>query len=183
MTRFSQYLAVLASTNKLTSGIQWLFYPGMLSESTLKWWGDFGTRAAAHEGIDITFYRTLDHQMHHLAAGACVPAWSAGTVINVCEDFLGQSLVVAVAGDPSAPTRMLEVFSHLTPSRGIAPGTPVGPGQVIARLADTRARGSALLPHLHLSCIEVDARIPAHVLNWSFFPVRENLTMINPVFA
>lgn len=183
MTRFSQYLRVLASTNGLAAGIEWLFYPGMLSESTLKWWGDLKKRAAAHEGIDITFYRTRDQQIHHLAAGATVPAWSAGTVINVCEDFLGQSLVVAPVGNLSGPTRMLEVFSHLTPCKGIAPGIPVKQGQVIARLADTRARGSVLLPHLHLSCIEVESHIPAHVLNWSFFPVRENLSVINPVFA
>lgn len=183
MTCFRHYLTVLASINGLAADTQWVFYPGMLSESNLKWWGDFGNRPASHEGVDITLYRTRDRQIHHLTAGAPVPAWSAGTVVNVCEDFLGLSLVVAVQGNPDGHTRVLEVFSHLEPCNSIARGSLVKPGQVIGSLADTRARGSLLLPHLHLSCMEVESRIPAHALNWSFFPVRENLSVINPVFA
>ena len=31
----------------------WVFHPGMLMGSNAKWWGDFGTRHASHEGIDI----------------------------------------------------------------------------------------------------------------------------------
>ncbi len=58
MSVFSQYLAAIASANGLEQDIEWLFYPGMLPDSRLKWWGDFRNRPTEHEGIDICFTGT-----------------------------------------------------------------------------------------------------------------------------
>ncbi len=182
MTGFRQYLAALASVNRLGTDVSWLFYPGMLPDSPFKWWGDFGRRPASHEGIDICFYRIRNGPVRSLPAGALVPAWSTGTVINVCEDFLGKSLVVAPEPAPSTETRVLEVYSHLSVPDEFSPGTCVKTGQIIARTADTHARGSVLCPHLHLSCLEVPAHIPAHRLDWSLFPRRDTVNVLHPVF-
>ena len=183
MTRFKQYLSSIASANNLKDGIEWVFYPGMLLDSKSKWWGDFKTRHAAHEGIDICFFRTFDKTIRCLKPGAVVPAWSTGTVINLCEDFLGHTLVVEPENTAGGPTRMLEVFSHLAPCEGITPGTRVSAGRIIARTFDTRTKGLPLLPHLHVSCIEVASHIPFEALNWSLFPLREKVNVINPVFV
>jgi hypothetical protein len=182
MTRFAQYLAALASANNLEDGIEWLFYPGMLPESNRKWWGDFTNRHAAHEGIDICFYKNRNKKIRSLGPGAAIPAWSAGTVVNVCEDFLGRTLVVEPKNFSGTATRVVEVFSHLDPCEGIAIGTRVAAGRIIARTSDTRARGSVLLPHLHLSCIEVLQQMPVQSLDWSLFPFREKVNLLNPVF-
>ncbi len=182
MSDFTQYLAALASANRLGHDIEWVFYPGMLPESRLKWWGDFTTRPAAHEGIDICFYRTRTGQIRHLPPGAPVPAWSSGTVLNICDDFLGNTLVVAPESVASGGTRVLEVYSHLSVCETIRPGSGLQTGQIIARIADTHAIGSVLSPHLHLSCIEVPAHIPSDALNWSLFPRREKVNVMNPVF-
>ena len=184
MHRFKRYLADLAAANNLADLTDWLFFPGMLAESHSKWWGDFKTRPTAHEGIDICFYRTRNGQIRHLHAGATVPAWSDGTVLNICDDLLGQSLVVAPGEKSStSATRVLEVFSHLVPLESITPGARVHSGQVIAGIAEPRAKKSILLPHLHLSCIEVPSHFPIEALDWSLFPFRENINVINPVFA
>jgi hypothetical protein len=183
MHRFKKYLDDLAGANSLEDLADWVFFPGMLPESKSKWWGDFKTRPTAHEGIDICFYRTRDGRIHHLHAGATVPAWSDGTVVNICDDFLGRSLVVAPEQNSFCDTRVLEVFSHLVPLETITPGARVQAGQVIAVIADPRARGSVLLPHLHLSCIEVPSHVPVQALDWSLFPFRENVNVINPVFV
>jgi hypothetical protein len=182
MPGFRQYLAAVASANRLGSDVEWLFYPGMLLDSRLKWWGNFGYRQAAHEGIDICFYRIRTGPVRPLPAGAMVPAWSAGTVINVCDDFMGRSLVVETGVDPSNKTRILEIYAHLSVSDQVAPGTRVQTGQIIARTAIVHATKSVLPPHLHLSCIEAPAAIPGHALNWSFFPGRENINVLPPVF-
>jgi hypothetical protein len=182
MSGFRQYLGAVASANQLGSDVEWLFYPGMLWDSRLKWWGDFRYRPAAHEGIDICFYRTRTGPVRHLPAGALVPAWSSGTVMNVCEDFLGRSLVVETGINSSDDTRILEIYAHLSVSEEFTPGIQVQTGQAIARIADTHARGSVLPPHLHLSCIEVPASIPGHELNWSLFPRRHKVNVLPPVF-
>jgi hypothetical protein len=183
MQRFKQYLADLAAANNLADLTDWLFFPGMLAESRSKWWGDFKTRPTAHEGIDICFYRPRHSPIRHLNAGAAIPAWSDGTVLNICNDFLGQSVVVAPEKYNASATRVLEVFSHLVPLENITPGARVHKGQVIAGIADPRAGGSILLPHLHLSCIEVPSHVPVRALDWSLFPLREHINVINPVFA
>ncbi|HKL00011.1 MAG TPA: hypothetical protein VJ943_07140 [Desulfotignum sp.] len=183
MTRFTQYLSSIASANHLGDDIEWVFYPGMLPDSSRKWWGDWQTRPAAHEGIDICFFRTPDKTIQQLAPGALVPAWSPGTVVNLCEDFLGHSLVVVPDHTTGGSTRVLEVFSHLAPCDGITPGTRVTAGRIIARTFDTRTTGSPLLSHLHVSCLEVESHIPFAALNWSLFPQREKVHVINPVFA
>lgn len=182
MSCFRQYLAAVASASHLGHDLEWLFYPGMLPDSRLKWWGDFGNRPAAHEGIDICFYRHRTGPILSLLSGAPVPAWSSGTVINVCDDFLGRSLVVETETHPSNDTRILEIYAHLSVSEEISPGTRIQTGQIIARIADTHALGSVLPPHLHLSCIEVLASIPGHELNWSLFPRRDKANVIHPVF-
>lgn len=182
MSNFKQYLAAVASANRLGPDIEWVFHPGMLPESRRKWWGDFKTRPAAHEGIDICFYRTGTGPIRQLPAGARVPAWSSGTVLNICDDFLGTTLVVAPQAFVSERTRILEVYSHLSVCDEITPGTGLGAGQIIAQTADTHATGSVLPPHLHLSCIEVPAHIQADALNWTLFPRRDNVNVINPVF-
>lgn len=182
MSGFKQYLAAMASANRLGHDIEWVFYPGMLPESRLKWWGDFKNRPGAHEGIDICFYRTRFGQIRHLPAGALVPAWSSGTVLNICDDFLGNTLVVAPEPFVSEITQVLEVYSHLSVCDDISPGTELRAGQIIAKTADTNAIGSVLSPHLHLSCIEVPAHIRASALNWSLFPWREKVNVMNPVF-
>ncbi len=70
----------------------------------------------------------------------------------------------------SRGTRILEIYAHVSVCDGITPGTRIQTGQTIASIADTSATGSVLPPHLHLSCIEVPAHIPAGQLNWSFSP-------------
>jgi hypothetical protein len=182
MNRFARYLQILSEANHLGDGIEWLFYPGMLAESHCKWWGNFKRRHAAHEGIDICFYRARDGRIHHLEAGAAVPAWSDATILNICDDFLGRTLVVEPEKNQSGATRVLEIFSHLETGSTLTPGTRVKAGRIIARTSDTRAKRSSLLPHLHLSCIEVAPHIPVQDLNWSLFPLRERASIINPVF-
>ncbi len=182
MSGFKQYLAAVASANRLGPDIEWVFHPGMLPESRRKWWGDFKTRPAAHEGIDICFYRTRTGPVRQLPAGARVPAWSSGTVLNICNDFLGTTLVMAPEIFMSESTRILEVYSHLYVCDEITPGSHLRTGQIIARTADTHATGSVLPPHLHLSCIEVPASICTSEMNWTLFPRRDKVNVLNPVF-
>jgi Peptidase family M23 len=181
MKRFTRYLADLARVNGLKEGTQWLFYPGMLQESFDKWWANFGRRPAAHEGIDICYFRQ-EKKMTHLADSLLIPAMEDGIVLNQCDDFLGQSLVISHDGFNHFSQRVVFVYSHLAVEKEIVPGGRVEKGQIIARVFDTGKIGSKLLPHLHLSCVELMEKTPLKDLNWHLFSNRDKIHLINPVF-
>lgn len=161
--------------------VTWLFYPGMLQESCDKWWDDFGRRPAAHEGIDICFFRQ-GRKITPLAKNAQIPAMDKGVILNRCEDFLGESLVIAHGGEDLLFPEVVFVYSHLKIEMNMNPGCRVEKGQIIARVFDTSQKQSKLLPHLHLSCIELMEKIPLDDLNWNLFSDRKKINLINPVF-
>lgn len=182
MRRFHRYLRRLAAANGLGSDVCWLFFPGMLPESRDKWWGDFKYRAALHEGIDICYYADDTGTVRWFGPEIRVPAFSTGIVRNICKDFLGESIVVEPDRESPPCSRVLMVYAHILPAPGIYPGCRVEKGQVIARVSDTTAQGSPLLPHLHLSCVETRRDTPFDRLDWQLFPLREKVNLINPVF-
>ena len=181
MKQSTRYLAELARVNGLTQETEWCFYPGMLQESFDKWWDDFGSRPKAHEGIDICYFRQ-GKKMGHLAANLVVPAMDDGIVLNRCDDFLGQSLVISQDGFNHFSPGVILVYSHLAIKKEIIPGCRVEKGQILARVFDTRKKRSKLLPHLHLSCVELAEKTPLKDLNWHLFSNRDKIQLINPFF-
>ncbi len=192
MKAFPRYLDQIARVNGLalrntgtdtSSGktkITWVFYPGMLQDSPDKWWADFGLRHAMHEGIDICFYKN-NSRISALPPGTRVPAMFDGTLINVADDLLGQSMVISYNSGVKEKNLVM-VYSHLDVDGWLTPGTRISQGQIIARTFDTRIKKSKLLPHIHLSCMIVPEGMPPKALNWSLFPDRKQVEYINPVF-
>ncbi len=190
MKAFSRYLHQIARTNGLllpgNKDIAWLFYPGMLQDSPDKWWADFGLRHAIHEGIDICFFR-VNNRETALPPGACVPAMFDGTLINVAEDLLGQSMVVSYTPPGLKPSEfedknLVMVYSHLEVDDDLTPGTLISRDRIIGKTYDTRIKKSRLLSHIHLSCMIVPGDVPRNALNWSLFPDRKQVEYINPIF-
>ncbi len=188
MKLFSDYLNTIARANGLGNSdglpakkVDWLFYTGMLPESREKWWADFSLRHAAHEGIDICFYRTGSH-IAALAPGARVPAMVGGIILNISNDLLGKSMAVSLdSGGAGADTPIL-VYSHLEPAPGLFPGDRISKGQIIANTFDARLKKSRLLSHLHLSCVLIPPPVENTALDWSLFANRNKVTYVNPVF-
>jgi len=181
MERFARYLVSLAHANGLRGEVSWLFYPGMLQESFDKWWDDFGTRPTAHEGVDICFFRE-DKKNCCLAKDALIPAMDKGVILNRCKDFLGESLVIAHDCFNHFSTRVLFVYSHLAIEKELLPGCRIEKGQIIAKVFDTSQKRSRLLPHLHLSCIELMGDTRQDALDWNLFSDRKKINLINPIF-
>ena len=201
---FTTYLATIARQNGLDRNgpVTWFFYDGMLFSSPAKWWGDFKIRASVHEGVDITYYTSGPHGA---AAGSpdgtkeckpvCtqgpfgirqfdpsirVPAFEAGRIINICRDFLGQTLVVEQPA-PASGFRVIFAYAHINPSHGLEPGMQIQKDQCIATVCDT-ARNPLLPPHLHFSCFEVPRSVPVENLNWDLFSKPGQIRMVNPAW-
>jgi len=187
MKIFSNYLNTIGRANGLGNGIdapqkdvEWFFYTGMLPESREKWWADFGRRHAAHEGIDICFYRA-GNRIAALVPGARVPALAGGTILNISNDMLGKSMAVSLDSGGAGEAPIL-VYSHLEPAPGLSIGDRIFKGQIIAQTFDARRKKSRLLSHLHLSCVLIPPYVENAALDWSLFANRDKVTYVNPIF-
>lgn len=189
MKNFIVYLETLSRINgffhDLTRGkgqkIQWLFHCGMLFSSKDKWWGDFQYRKSAHEGIDITYFRTDPDRLYQFDTSIQVPAMADGVVLNICDDFLGQTLVIRHECLTSVDRQVLFVYAHIQPDRLIKPGDVIKKNQIIASVCEP-LKNPQLPPHLHFSCFEVLKTVPSDHLNWDLFSKGLDVNMIPPLF-
>lgn len=208
--QFENFLKSISQINHLPlcrSG-EWLFYPGMLFGSSAKWWADWKTRYTAHEGIDIAFYRTMNGDIGSFNPYIAVPAMADGTILNICDDFLGQSVVIEHGWAGCTAHEMCDhekstvaaVYSHICieksltdryqlpeerlPQNILKAGMAVTKGQIIGRVADTSMKKSGILPHLHISIIEISVNTPFNELNWELFanPDCDSVRFLNPLW-
>ncbi|MFH2093884.1 MAG: M23 family metallopeptidase [Pseudomonadota bacterium] len=183
MEQFTTYLDTIARINALGNGkpVQWFFYPGMLFLSRAKWWGDFKTRASDHEGIDITYFKTDTDTLGHFDDSIKVPAIADGVILNICNDFLGQTLVVEYEKDQGSNYRGIVTYAHVETEPFVKIGVFIQKGTVIARVCKT-VKNPQLPPHLHFSCFQVCCDIASEDLNWNLFSKLNHIHLVNPVF-
>jgi hypothetical protein len=183
MSKFFNYLQAISRVNGLGNAleVQWLFHCGMLFSSMNKWWGNFQLRHSVHEGIDITYYKTQSGKMHCFDTSIRVPAMDSGVIINICNDFLGQTLVVEHRNSTRLDRPILFAYAHVIPEETLQPGHAIKKEEIIARVCSPY-RNPALPPHLHFSCFELARQVPPENLNWHFFSKSPEVNLIHPVF-
>lgn len=177
------YLDTIARINDLpisTPG-EWFFYQGMLFLSKKKWWADFGTRHANHEGIDIGLFKNRYGKIEWLDTSTRVPAMAEGEIVNVCPDLLGHTVVIKHCSN--RVSREVSVYSHLSVPSFIVPGKTVRQGEIIGNIADTTKNKSGLHCHLHLSLMEISNLIPDKDINWQVMgnPDNKMVKLFNPM--
>lgn len=184
MNRFSKYLDTLSHTNDLGKGrdIRWIFHGGMLFSSPDKWWGDFKRRASVHEGMDITYYSDSKGNIYQFDDSIRVPAMESGIVLNVCDDFLGSSIIIEPFREASLENfRILYVYAHTTPMSQVLNGAVIMENEVIAQVCKT-IKNPQLPPHLHFSCFEVPRALAPEMLSWQLFSKSKDIRLIHPLF-
>ncbi len=184
MKTFFDYLQTISHINHMGNGskIEWLFYCGMLFSSTDKWWGDFKQRHLPHEGIDICWYRSNQkEEINCFDTSTQIPAMANGTLLNICDDFLGKTLVVEHKPAIDSKYRIIFTYSHVLPEANLKDRQQIRKDQIIATVCDTN-KNPSLPPHLHFSCFEIAHDTPKHKLTWNLFSDRKKVKMIHPVF-
>ncbi len=187
MSKFSDYLQAISQVNDLPNGlengqsVQWLFHCGMLFSTKDKWWGDFKFRHAVHEGIDITYFRTNPADLQIFDKSIKVPAMDDGIIVNICDDFLGRTLVVEHENSFVFNRRILFAYAHIIPEKRLKIGQSIKKKEVIARVCDT-CKNPQLPPHLHFSCFEASRQVLPEHLNWNLFSGGRDVNLIHPVF-
>lgn len=158
----------------------WLFYPGMFFGDRNKWWGDGGKRSAPHEGVDLCFYRTSMGEQLRLDPASRIPAVAGGKVLRIIDDFLGKSIFIAQTDPTAGSCHIYTIYGHTRPLPGLAAGSTVGPGEMIASLSESGRPGGPG-PHLHLSLALISDNLPPERVTWARLSDPRLAVFLDPI--
>jgi hypothetical protein len=179
-TRFAE---ILIQKNALEKGgfKGWVFCPGMLFNSTDKWWGDQGKRDALHEGLDLCLYKDREDTILRLGEQTKVPVLYDGRVVGIIDDFLGESVIIEHLISDGHYNRLCTIYGHTIPGDTLYVGKIVKQGDVIATLADSSTFKIKIVPHLHISLGWTSKEISYDRLDWESIGAPNTLTLLDPL--
>jgi murein DD-endopeptidase MepM/ murein hydrolase activator NlpD len=175
-TGFSRYLL---GHNGLHGFREWVFRPGMLFSSRLKWWGEGGYRERPHEGLDLCSYRVEGGLVHSLGKNTWIPSVYDGEVVRVLRDFLGKSVFMRHGLRDTNGNVLHSVYGHIEPLSGVVMGRVFRQGEIIAALADTRDK--RIPPHLHVSVAWISPSLRPEELGWGMMLDARKARLIDPL--
>jgi hypothetical protein len=179
-TRFTEHLIRenrLDTHSPGTRGFaRWAFVPGMTFGSAVKWWNDPSQRDRPHEGIDLCLYQDRQGELNRLCEQARLPAMYGGTVVQLCDDFMGRSVMIEC--DLPGQGKLYAMYGHTVPRPDLAVGQAVCEGEVVAYLAPLPPRRTGILPHLHISLGWALGAVTHEKLDWETVP--DVLTLLDP---
>lgn len=144
----------------------WIFCPGMLFNSTDKWWGDQSQRDKPHEGLDLCFYEDREDTIRRLGEKVKIPVIYDGIVVRIIDDFLGKSVILEHVFPDRDNNRLCTIYGHTIPEDNLHVGKIVKEGDVIATLADSSRSKTNIFPHLHISIAWASKSISFDRLDW-----------------
>ena len=179
-TRFTEFLIQKNALGE--SGFKgWVFCPGMLFNSTDKWWDDLGKRDKPHEGLDLCLYKDRKDTILRLGEKAKVPVIYDGTVVGIVDDFLGKSVIIEHLFSDCSNNRLCSIYGHTIPEDHLHVGNIVKQGDVIATLADSTRSKTNIFPHLHISLGWASKETSYDRLDWKNIGAPNTLTLLDPL--
>lgn len=179
-TRFTEWLIQKNALDR--GGFQgWAFFPGMLFQSTDKWWGDRKKRDKPHEGLDLCLYKNREGAIVRLEEKAKIPVIYDGSVVGIIDDFLGKSIIVEHPFAHRDNARLCTIYGHTIPRNHLHAGKTVRQGDIIATLADSSRFKIDIFPHLHISLGWVSQSIPYDGLNWKNMGDPNTVALMDPM--
>lgn len=180
ITKFSEYIVRNNALNK--QGFkEWVFCPGMLFNSMIKWWGIKGKRSRPHEGLDLFMYSDMHDKVHYLDHTTKIPSAYDGVVVKIMDDFLGKSIFIEHGAIDKGNKKFCTFYGHTYPLSGLNVGDTVREGDVIADIADTRNLETGILPHLHISLGIVPQDTSFRHIDWNVIGDPDIVTLLNPL--
>jgi len=156
----------------------WRVDPAMRFGAAHTWWSDRGPRPRPHEGLDLCSWRDRAHVTYRLDTETLVPAMYDGTVVRLCDDYIGRSVMMAHRF-PGLPGAYYTLYGHTRPCASLEVDRLVRAGEIVARLAPVTRPGSTVLPHLHISLGWSPDPIPPERLDWNILP--DVLYLLDPL--
>jgi len=179
-TRFTEFLIRKNALHE--NGFNgWVFCPGMLFNSTDKWWGDQGKRDTPHEGLDLCLYKDREDTIYRLDEKAKVPVIYDGMVVGIVDDFLGKSVIIEHLFSDNNNNKLCTIYGHTIPEDNLHVGKIVKAGEVIATLANSIMSKTNIFPHLHISLGWTSKEISYDRLDWGNIGAPNTVTFLDPL--
>ena len=179
-TRFNEYL--LGYNGLSERGFRkWAFYPGMLFNSTDKWWEMGGKRDKPHEGLDLWLYRDEDGGNYSLDTTTKVPVMYEGRVVRIIDDFIGKSVFVCHDIYNGKGNQLYTIYAHVEPYVGISKDTPLSEGDILASITDARRKKAKMSSHLHISVAWIPNSMDYKKLNWETLNNNSIVKLLDPL--
>lgn len=157
---------------------KWIFEPGMLFQSELKWWGDKGPRNKQHNGLDLMLYETDERVQRTINPDTKVPIMYKGTMVRCIKDFLGYT-VFAAHEIYEEDSQLFTIYGHVQHPEDHIIGKFFNKGEVIAALSEPTDK--KIPPHLHISAALIPKTIPLENLSWEILDEHKNVIFIDPI--
>lgn len=178
----SEFTENLISLNQLAAPRlkKWLIKPGMGFGETEQWWAKQGVRPGHHEGLDLVAYLDEAGGERRLGQGIIVPPLFRGHLVNIINDFLGETVIVDHGLPDGRGLRLHGFYAHLStiPSNGVAPDRVIQAGEGLGTIAPGN---KTCPPHLHISTAWVAGSFPLHRFSWPDFADREGFRPCDPM--
>ncbi len=156
--------------------VRWTFKAGMEFAAERKWWQSAGSRPTPHEGLDICCFENRVGQVMYLTEKNLVPGMFDGTVVNIFEDLLGRSILLA-HDFLNTGQRLYSIYAHTVPQKTLQVKSRIKEGEPIATISPTEHMD--IRPHLHLSVIRAQEADIAD-LDWETIHKAHGVTLCNP---
>ena len=179
-TRFTEYLVRHNSLDE--RGFEnWIFHPGMLFNSSNRWWGDGGSRDNPHQGLDLCLYRGRNGEDYTLDEKTKIPLIYDGEVVNIINDYVGKSIFLIHDTYDGKGNQLYSIYGHTELCNDLDKGKTLNEGDVIATIKGTREKKMDIMPHLHVSLAWVPKSLPYNKLNWKTISDPGIVTLLNPL--
>ncbi len=156
---------------------KWIFEPGMLFSSEMKWWGEKERRGSPHNGLDLLFYEASDGKLKTIVEGTRVPLIYGGKIVRVIRDFIGYT-AFALHEIYHEGSQLFTIYGHIMKSPDVSMDEPLGEGAVIATLA---GQSNKSVPgHLHISAALIPVSISIEMLTWELIDNNEAVRFFDP---
>ncbi|MFO8032573.1 MAG: hypothetical protein R6U22_08520 [Desulfohalobiaceae bacterium] len=159
----------------------WILHPGMLFNSTRKWWGDLGRRGFAHEGLDLCRFKTRSGQVRLITPEMAFPAILSGTVALIINDLLAQTIFIRHGAHNSASGCLFTIFAHASALPGVVQEQQIKQGAPLCTVPCLEKDIPGMQAHLHLSLAWIPEQMPLQELSWKLLNHRQGLTLQDPL--
>ena len=179
----SEYFIRLARLNgwKNPKGVRAVFKPGMGFDSSRKWWGDHGARQSVHEGLDVVFLQGSDASIHPVGSGFKVLPVQHGTMVRLCRDFLGWTVILSHGRTGSESRELLSLYAHLEMDQTLSTGDWVSVEDILGKTVQSDALPADMLPHLHISLAWNERPFAYDHLEWPRLSRRDGIRFLDPL--
>lgn len=129
----------------------------------------------------MCFYEREGGEIQSLGSGLKVPPVQAGTVVRICKDFLGQTVVLSHGRTGPESGELLSLYAHLQPDQDMSIGGWVFAEDILGKTVQSDALPPGMQPHLHISLAWNEWPMDYDHLEWPRLSRWEGVRFIDPL--